>query len=68
MYFNLSEISHPNFGGYAINMMKIGKSTMRILDENRIFFEDDYQIKTFIEINKLYRAAINYTEFIVDGL
>lgn len=68
VYSNLSEISHPNFSGYAINMMTTGKTTVRILDENRKFFEEDYQIKTFIEINRLYEAAINYTEFIVDGL
>ncbi|QGM28954.1 hypothetical protein GI482_00330 [Bacillus sp. N3536] len=68
VYSNLSEIAHPNFGGYSINMIKVSESTMRILDENRTFYEDDYQVKTYIEINKLYRAAINYTEFIVDGL
>lgn len=38
MYDILCEVAHPNFGGYRINMIETGKSTIQILDENRPFF------------------------------
>ena len=68
IYAHLCEIAHPNYEGYLLNMLQVEKSLIRILDENRNFSEMDYQIKVFIEVNRIYRAAINYTTFITDKL
>lgn len=68
LYSEISEIAHPNFDGYLLNMVKTGDSTIKILDEQREFLESDYRVVLFLEVNKTYIDAIKSINFLIENI